>query len=134
MIILCCKDKTITGMIKKRTTKVALFTDLFVEKAANCRFGLIDKVLGGQFQLQSSHSGTDEDVREIHAGFVDVCREWLLHADGRTTSADVSRQWKELFHRNQIAFLVARNLGCQFQVHFMFSRDDANKIARFVAM
>ena len=25
MIILCCKDKTITGLIKKRTTKVALF-------------------------------------------------------------------------------------------------------------
>ena len=69
-------------MIKKRTTKVALFTDLFVEKEANCRFGLIDKVLRSQFQLQSSHSGTDEDVREIHAGFVDVCGKRLLHADG----------------------------------------------------
>ena len=69
---------------------MALFTDLFVEKAANCRFGLVDKVLGSQFQLQSSHSGTDEDVREIHAGFVDVCREWLLHADGRTPSAEVA--------------------------------------------
>ena len=45
MIILCCKDKTITGMIKKRTTKVALFKDLFVEKAANCRFRLTYQVL-----------------------------------------------------------------------------------------
>ena len=120
-------------MIKKRTTKVALFTDLFVEKEANCRFGLIDKVLRSQFQLQSSHSGTDEDVGEIHAGFVDVGGKWLLHADGRTTSPDVPRQWKEFFHRNQVALLVARNLGGQFQVHFMFSRDDTHEIARLVA-
>ena len=113
---------------------MALFTDLFVEKAANCRFGLIDKVLRSQFQLQSSHSGTDENVWKIHAGFVDIGGKWLLHADGRTTSADVSRQWKELFHRNQVAFLVARNFSSQLQVHLMFSRDDTNKIARLVSM
>jgi len=108
---------------------VALFTDLFGEKGANCRFGLIDKVLGSYLYLQSSHSCTHEDEWKIHAGFMNIRGEKFLHSDRRTTSPDVAGQWKEVFHRDEVALLVARYLGRHFQVYFMFARDDAYKIA-----
>ena len=116
-------------MIKKRTTKVALFTDLFGEKGANCRFGLIDKVLGSYLYLQSSNPGTHEYEWKIHARFMNIRREKFLHADGRTPSTDIAGKWKKVFHRDEVALLVARYLGGHLQVHFMFAGDDAYKIA-----
>ena len=65
---------------------------------------------------------------------MDVSRKFLLHADRRTTTSDVSGERKQVLHRDEVAFLVARHLGCHFQVDFMLARDDAHKVPRLFAM
>ena len=76
-----------------------------------------------EFELQPALSGTDVDIGELQAGFVNIGRERLFHADRRTTAADIPRQRKQFLHRNEVALLVSGHLGGQFQVYFVLVRE-----------
>ena len=65
---------------------------------------------------------------------MNIRREKFLHADGRTPSADIAGERKEVFHRDKVALLVARHLGGHLQIHFVLAGDDAYEIARLLAM
>ena len=50
---------------------------------------LLYQILRIEFELQPALSGTDVDIGELQAGFVNIGRERLFHADRRTTAADI---------------------------------------------
>ena len=41
---------------------------------------------------------------------------WLLHADRRASTADISRKAEQFFHRHHFRFLVAESAGGFFEV------------------
>ncbi len=60
---------------------------------------------------------------------MEVCGKFLLHAYRRASSAYVACDSKQVFHRNHLDFLVARNLCEGLQVHFSVSGNDAYDVA-----
>ena len=64
---------------------------------------------------------------------MDVSREFLLHADRWTATADVSGERKQVFHRDEVALLVARDLRRELQVDLAAARNDADEVAGLVA-
>ena len=95
---------------------------------------MLDEVLRSNFDLKSANAGTDVNMLEFLATFVDVCGEVFLHADGRTPATDVAGERKEFFHGDEVALLVARYLSGLFQVHFVLAGDDTDEMPRLVAM
>ena len=65
---------------------------------------------------------------------MDIRGERLLHPDGRTAATDVARQGQQFLYGDEVALLVARHLGSQLQVYFVFAGDDADEMARLVAV
>ena len=54
---------------------------LLTKKTTNGGSCLRNEVLRSQLYLQSTHSGTDENIRKIHTGFMNIGGEMLLHAN-----------------------------------------------------
>ena len=92
-----------------------------------------DEVLRGDFELQSAHARADVYVAELQAGLVDVGRKGLLHAHGRAAAPYVAGQRQQLFHRYQVAALVAGRLGGLLQVHLVTARNHAHEMSALVA-
>ena len=63
-----------------------------LEKPANLSVYLLYQILRIEFELQPALSGTNVDIGELQAGFVNIGRERLFHADRRTTAADIDRK------------------------------------------
>ena len=63
-----------------------------------------------------------------------IGREMLFHANGGTSAPDVTGQWKEFLHGDEVAFLVAGDFGGHFEVYFMFTGNDADKVAGFITV
>ena len=51
-----------------------------------------------------------------------------------TKGTSARGKWQKFFYGNQITLLITRCFSCQFQVNFMFSRNDTDKISAFIAM
>ena len=82
---------------------------------------LLYQILRIEFELQPALSGTDVDIGELQAGFVNIGRERLFHADRRTTAADIPRQRKQFLHRDKVALLVSGHLGGAFISSFVLA-------------
>ena len=104
------------------------------KQAANLGTARLDEVGRCNLYLQATYSGTDVDERMVVARRMDIRREMLFHADGRTAAADVARQGQQLLHRDKVTLLVTGNLGCHFKVYLVLAGDDTHKVTRLVAV
>ena len=105
--------------------KYKTFAPHFLKKLTNFRSRLPNQILRVELQLEAALPRTDIDVGKLETRLVDIRGERLLHPDGRTAATDVARQGQQFLHGDEVALLVARHLGGQLQVHFVFAGDDA---------
>ena len=94
----------------------------------------LNQILRIEFELQAALSGADVDGGEQQAGVVNISGKRLLHADGGTAAADISRQGQQFLHRDKVALLVAGDFGGKFQVYFVLAGNDADEVAGLVAV
>ena len=71
-------------------SKYSVFADIFLKKCTNFCFYFTNKVVGREFELQTALAGTDVDVGELQAGFVDEGGKGFLHANGGAAATDVA--------------------------------------------
>ena len=110
-----------------------LFTLFRRTDVGDCGFDVTDQVIRCDFELQPANSRTDVDERLFSRCLVDVGRETLFHADGRTSAPNVSCHGQQLFHWYQIRFFVTRDAGCSLEVDLVIARNDADEIACAIA-
>ena len=88
--------------------------------------------MGVDLELEPADAGTHIDDVEQLASLMDEGGEGLLHADGRATTTDVTRERQQFLHRDEVAALVARDFGGLFQIDFLVAWDDTDEMSRFV--
>jgi len=93
-----------------------------------------DKILGIDFELESSDASADVHIVEVFDTGVHVSGESLLHSNGAASASDIAGEWEQLLHGDQVAFFVAGDFGGFFQIHLLGPRYHTDEVARAVAL
>ena len=107
---------------------------MFLRKVGHGSAAFADKVLWREFYLQTALSRTYIDIREIEGGLVEEGGKMLLHADGRTASADVACRRQEFLQGKRLHLLITADACGLLQIHLAITWEDTNEVSRFVAM
>ena len=110
-----------------------LFTLFRRTDVGDCGFDVTDQVIRCDFELQPANSRTDVDERLFSRCLVDVGRETLFHADGRTSAPNVSPSRAATLSLVSDPLFVTRDAGCSLEVDLVIARNDADEIARAIA-
>ena len=95
---------------------------------------IVDEVTWVDFQLKPALASAHIDIVIVCAATVEIGGEGLFHAHWRAAAPYVSCSGQQLFHVDEVAFLVARHLGCFFQVNFFEPGYYTHKVPRLVAL
>ena len=78
----------------------------------------VDQRLWREYDLATAYAGAYADFLEKNCGFVNPEREFLFHADRRTTAAHIARGGKKISEGQHFNFPVAACRRRLFQIQF----------------